>query len=70
MSELINKINCPNGCNNPIFTESTKTIVENSVTLLNEGPNYQPKVKKIKVYNCNCCGSTFEVYQSNKNILF
>lgn len=69
MPELINKVNCPNGCSNPIFTESVKTIVENSYQLLNESSNQPQKVKRIKVYNCNCCGSTFEMYQGQNNNL-
>jgi hypothetical protein len=69
MSELLNRVNCPNGCSNPIFTESIKTIVENSHQLLIESSNQQPKVKKVKVYNCNCCGSTFEMYQKNNNLI-
>jgi hypothetical protein len=69
MSELINKVNCPNGCQNAIFTESVKIIKENSYQLLNESQNQQQQVKRIKVYNCTCCGSTFEVYQKDRNNL-
>lgn len=69
MSDLINKVNCPNGCQNAIFTESVKTIVENSYQLLNESHNQPQKIKKVKVYSCTCCGSTFEMYQSSKNNL-
>lgn len=69
MSDLINKINCPSGCSNPIFTESVKTIVENNSQLLNESSNQQPRVKKVKVYSCTCCGSTFELYQKSANNL-
>lgn len=64
MSELISKINCPNGCVNPIFTESVKTIVENNVRLLNESSNNHPQTKKVKIYSCSCCGNTFEIYQN------
>lgn len=71
MSDLINKVNCPNGCKNPIFTESVKTVVENSYQLLNESSNQQSKIKKIKIYNCTCCGSTFELHQkTNNNLLY
>jgi hypothetical protein len=69
MSDLINKVNCPNGCVNPIFTESVKTVVENSNQLLVESAFQQPKTKKIKVYNCTCCGSSFELYQNKRNNL-
>lgn len=71
MSDLINKVNCPNGCKNPIFTESTKIIRENSYQLLNEAAHNPSNVKKIKVYSCTCCGSIFELYQkSQNNLLF
>ena len=70
MSELINKVNCPNGCINPIFTESVKTIVENNSRLLNESSNGIPSTKKVKIYNCGCCGQTFELHSpSNKKLL-
>lgn len=69
MSDLLNKINCPNGCKNAMFTESTKTVVENSFQLLNESSLQKPNLKKIKIYNCMCCGSTFEVYQKQNNNL-
>jgi len=71
MAELINRVNCPNGCSNPVFAESVKTIVENNSQLLNESSNQQPKVKKVKVYNCTCCGSIFEMHQrSTNNLLY
>lgn len=69
MSDLINKINCPNGCQNPIFTESTKIIKENSYQLLNESQNQSQNVKKLKIYSCNCCGLTFEIHQNSNNRL-
>lgn len=64
MSELINRVNCPNGCKNPIFTESVKTIVENNNRLLNESAGKYPQTRKVKIYNCNCCGQTFELHQN------
>jgi hypothetical protein len=64
MSDLINRVNCPNGCKNPVFTESVKTIVENNSRLLNESAGPLAPVRKIKVYNCTCCGQTFEMHQS------
>ena len=71
MSELINKVNCPNGCQNPIFTESTKVIVENPYELLNESANQPKNMIKTKVYSCTCCGTKFEIHQnSNPNLIF
>jgi hypothetical protein len=71
MSDLINKVNCPNGCVNPIFTESVKTVVENNNQLLVESSFQQPQTKKIKIYSCTCCGSSFELYQNKgNNLLF
>lgn len=64
MPELMNRVNCPNGCKNPIFTESTKTIVENGNRLLNESSGAAPSIKKVKIYNCSCCNQTFEMHQS------
>lgn len=61
MSELLTKIQCPHGCQNAIFTETTKFIRHNSNLLLESDPN----PIKVKVYTCRCCGSTFEM-QENK----
>lgn len=69
MSDLLNRVNCPNGCKNPIFTESVKTIVENNNRLLNESSSTVPPIKKVKIYNCNCCGQTFELHQNHNNRL-
>lgn len=72
MGEIINKINCPNGCQNPIFTESVRIIHENTGNLLNESFNSNGagiSTKRVKVYNCGCCGSTFEMYQNKNNNL-
>jgi hypothetical protein len=69
MSDLINKVNCPNGCQNPIFTESVKVISENPYQLLNESQNQSKNVKRLKVYSCTCCGLTFEIHQKSNNNL-
>jgi hypothetical protein len=68
MSELINRVQCPMGCKNALFTESTKIIVEGRNPLLLEAQGRTV----IKVYTCQCCGNTFEMKQNNqsqKNIL-
>jgi len=62
MSDLINRIKCPMGCNNAIFTETTKIINEGKSPLLLEGNS--PKTI-IKVYKCQCCGNVFEMKQAN-----
>ena len=69
MSDLINRVNCPNGCKNPIFTESVKTITENNSRLLNESAGAPSQVKRVKVYSCTCCGQTFEMHQNPNNRL-
>lgn len=67
MSDLINRITCPMGCQNALFTETTKIINEgnNSLLLENNGKTI------IKSYTCQCCGNKFEMKQNNsqKNIL-
>jgi hypothetical protein len=68
MSELINRIQCPMGCKNALFNESTKIIVEGRNPLLLEAQGRMV----IKVYTCQCCGNTFEMKQdtnSNKQVL-
>ncbi len=67
MRDLIKRVSCPSGCQTPIFTESTKIINENTSNLLMEGA--QSSAKIVKVYNCMCCGSIFEIYQPKANNL-
>lgn len=62
MSDLINRIKCPMGCSNAIFTETTKVIKEGKNPLLLEGAN-----TVVKVYKCQCCGNTFEMKQPNSS---
>lgn len=62
---LINKINCPRGCKNSIFMESTKTLNEGSSNLLLEGGGSGKSPVIIKSYTCQCCGVSFEMRQEN-----
>ncbi len=68
MNELLTRIKCPMGCQNSIFTESTKIVQKSSNSLLLESEKENKVI--IKVYTCQCCGNTFEMVQSDrKNIL-
>ena len=62
MNELLNRVQCPMGCKNSLFTETTKVIKEGKIPLLLEGAN-----TVVKVYTCQCCGNTFEMKQQNHN---
>lgn len=65
MSELIQRVKCPMGCVNSIFTEQTKIINEGNNDLLLEGqPTPQ---RKIKIYTCQCCGNIFEMQDRNSS---
>jgi len=68
MNELINRVQCPMGCSNSLFTETTKVLNENSNSLLLEGE--RPKKTIIKVYTCHCCGNVFEMKQQNQSDRF
>lgn len=61
---LINKINCPKGCKNSIFMESTRTLNEGNSNLLLEGGHPSAPIV-IKSYTCQCCGASFEMRQEN-----
>ena len=65
MSDLINRITCPMGCNNSLFTETTKIVNENKTPLLLESDRNQKII--IKTYTCNCCGNTFEMKKPTSN---
>ena len=72
---IIQKINCPYGCERATFTESTETIVEaNNNLLLESDKKETQKLKKVKIYTCNCCGRTFQVplesTDNSQNLLF
>lgn len=61
---LIQKLSCPFGCQNSIFAESTRTVVApNSNLLFDAQRQTVPKAEKVKVYQCQCCGNTFETHQ-------
>lgn len=67
MSDLLQRIKCPMGCSNSVFSESTKIIKENLNNLLLESG--KSNSIKIKSYTCHCCGNSFEIREttSNKN---
>lgn len=60
MSELLNRVKCPMGCNNANITETTKVISNPNSNLLLENPK-EGNVMRVKVYTCHCCGNTFEM---------
>lgn len=62
MNELITKMRCPMGCVNPIFTQSTRIVQENSNLIL-EGAT----TVKINSYTCQCCGSKFDLRESKSS---
>ena len=69
---LIDKIICPYGCSNSVFTESTRTVTaSNSDLLLDSNQRAQTPIETIKSYTCQCCGKGFETHlaTANKNIL-
>lgn len=61
---LINKINCPRGCKNSMFMESTKVLNEGNSNLLLEGGGIHGSVV-VKSYTCQCCGTSFDMRQEN-----
>jgi hypothetical protein len=66
---LIQKIQCPNGCQNAVITESVKIVKsQNENLLLEHGQSY---CKKVKVCTCDCCKAIFEisVQDSGNNLL-
>lgn len=64
MSDLLTRIKCPMGCENSIFTETTKMISRGNGNLLLEGVEAAPI--KVKSYTCKCCGNTFEIQESGR----
>jgi hypothetical protein len=65
---LVQKMKCPQGCENSTFLESVKTVVENdSNLLLDSEKQTKPQVKNVKVYTCNCCHNSFEIPQGNNS---
>ena len=61
---LIQKMRCPRGCDNAVFSESVKILETTPSNLLLEG-NKPPVTEHVKVYTCNCCGNAFETRESN-----
>jgi rubrerythrin len=60
---LIQKMRCPRGCENAIFSESVKVLQAIPSNLLLEGQS--PTIEQVKVYTCNCCGNTFETKEKS-----
>ena len=62
---LLQKLVCPFGCPpSAIFAESTRTVTSpNSNLLLDSRKQSAPVMEKVKVYQCQCCGNTFETHQ-------
>lgn len=61
---LIQKMRCPRGCENAVFSESVKFLQAVPSNLLLEG-NKTPTTEQVKVYTCNCCGNTFETKEKS-----
>ena len=65
---LIQKLNCPYGCQNTTFAESVKQVNATSENLLLDGGNHNinsTNSTSVKVYTCNCCSTTFEIPVTN-----
>ncbi len=65
MRELLTRVKCPVGCENPIFTESVRIVMEENNNLLQEGK--RPATKRIKTYTCHCCGNSFDLFENNSS---
>jgi len=62
---LIQKITqCPKGCQNATISESSRVVEIVPSNLLLEGGN-QSATQTVKVYACNCCGTTFETKEKS-----
>jgi hypothetical protein len=62
---IIQKMQCPYGCKDSVFLESTKRVSENGGNLLLDSSSQDSKVvKQVKVYTCNCCHKSFETPES------
>ena len=57
---LIEKLNCPYGCQNASLSESTKRVPISGSNLLLETNSPSTAVEIVKVYTCNCCHRSFE----------
>tara|TARA_R110000868_G_scaffold38669_1_gene135205 strand:+ start:13074 stop:13289 length:216 start_codon:yes stop_codon:yes gene_type:complete len=65
---IVQKMKCPQGCEESTFLESVKAVMENNSNLLLDSKK-QPKqtAKSIKVYTCNCCHNSFEIPEINNS---
>lgn len=64
---LLEKINCPFGCQNSVMSESTKKVFAGSSNLLLDSSKSNTSITEIvKVYSCNCCGRSFESKQQSE----
>lgn len=61
---LIQKMKCPRGCENAIFSESVRMIETTPSNLLLES-NKPPVTERVIAYTCNCCGNTFETKEKS-----
>ena len=65
---LINKINCPFGCKNAMFAESTRVVSSpNSKLLLDSQRSNPSNNQTVKSYKCLCCGNIFETHEKTSN---
>lgn len=64
---LLEKTNCPYGCQTGTLLESTKKVITgNSNLLLDSSKSTAPVTEIIKVYSCTCCGRGFETKQQSE----
>ena len=65
---IIQKMKCPQGCEESTFLESVRTVVENdSNLLLDSQTQIKQEIKSVKVYICNCCHNSFEIPENNSD---
>ena len=62
---LIQRLQCPNGCQNATITESIKVINTGNSNLLLDNTYASPSVQtsSVKLFTCHCCGNSFEMHQ-------
>ena len=65
---IIQKMKCPQGCEESTFLESVKTVIDNNSNLLLDSEKQSKQASKsVKVYTCNCCHNSFEIPENNSN---
>ena len=65
---IIQKMKCPQGCEESTFLESVKTVIDNNSNLLLDSEKQSKQVSKsVKVYTCNCCHNSFEIPEINNS---